>query len=234
MSQPKFPLVKRPGIHEGYRATHPAFGMITINRVQGRFDNLVGVDFPQGHAIRITISESEMTREYASTSWFEGRMICDFYLSEVQFAQAISSLNSAERTPVTLRHYRDSEKLFDPGEPPAHMTDLDGMEAEIDEVDDEGVEALEEAIRLAKEGKVKRSIVEAMEKAYREIKLNREFRVGQSKRSIRRAADKAKMEVTAFAQNIVRQFGLKQLGADQALLMDQPETAAIEDKGDEA
>lgn len=221
--RPEYPLEKRPGSHdEGFIANHPSFAIIEISRVTGRFENLAGVDYPQGHAVAIRIKHAEMHRRYGSTSWMENKLLVEGYMSEVQFAQAISSLNSAERVPLTLRYYPNGDGLFDPGEPPPHMVDVEALEEETIEPLREGIEALEAAIALAKEAKVKRSIVAEMEKALREIEANTTFREEQARKGIRKAAQNAKMEVTAFAQQVVRQYGLTQLGADKALLIEAP------------
>lgn len=236
--RPAYPLEKRPGHHEeGFIGSHPAFGIIEISRVSGRFENLAGVDYPQGHAVAIRIKHADIHRAYGGTTFMENKLCVEGYLSEVQFAQAISSLNSAERVPITLRYYPNGDGLFDPGEPPPHMLNVEELGDEAVEPLKTGIAALEEALALAKEGKVKKSIVAAIEKAHREIVLNTEFREHQARKGIRKAADKAKMEISAFAQQVVRQFGLQRLGADKALLIEAPsevpETPMIEQQGDD-
>lgn len=234
--RPSYPLEKKPGhLGEGFIASHPSFGIIEISRIHGRFENLVGVDFPQGHAVAIRIKSADMHRQYGNTSFMETKLITEVYLSEVQFAQAISSLNSADRVPVTIRYYPDGETLFEPGEPPPHMADLEALEEEVVEPLDTGLKALEEAMAAFKDPKFSKATTRGLvEKAYREIVQNRPFREKQAKKTIRKAADKAKMEVTAYAQNVVRQFGLHQLGADKALIWETPgevpETRMIEHK----
>jgi hypothetical protein len=162
----------------------------------------------------------------------ENKLCLEGYMSEVQFARAISSLNSAERVPITLRYYPNGEGLFDPGEPPPHMVDEEALIQELIDPMDDGIKALEQAIELAKQAKVKKAILAEMEKALRELLSNREFAEEQAKKTVIKATQNAKMEISAFAENVVRQYGLAKLGADKALLTESPswvpETPLIE------
>lgn len=83
--------------------THPSFGSIGVSRIHGR-TNLFGSDVEHGNFIEVRISECE-SRRSLSRDWFHsGKELISVWMSEMQWAQFVSSFNQGDGTPVTLRH----------------------------------------------------------------------------------------------------------------------------------
>jgi hypothetical protein len=173
-----------------------------------------------------------MERNHGDTRFYADKIIAECYLSNVQFAALITNINS-EGVPVTLRHYCTAE-MIDPGEPPVHMIDVDGLIEEAKEPYDAASEALAELVALTKEkSPSKVRVRELAQKVQREFELNSKFRVEQAERTIKKAADRGKQEVTAFAEMTVRAYGLARLGADLSLLPGTAEPAPLQIEGGE-
>lgn len=212
---------------------HPAFGKLQISRVHGRYDNLVGVDFPVGGAVRFTVSTARLSQDNSWDSFYEDDMLVEFEMSEVQFAHAITALNHAEGSPITLRRCRTGA-LEQMPDPPKHMRDFDDRVSEALEPMDRAVEYLKELNRLLADPKAKKSdIKHAAFKAQQEIEQNLEYTMGRGKEIMQEVGEKTKQEVRAYAEGVALQFGLEALGAARAALPNGIDaTPSLEDRRD--
>ena len=81
---------------------HPSFGNITVGRISGQ-THLFGSDVKHQHFVEISIREGEV-RRHLSMNWYSGRKkIVSVWLTEMQWAQFVSSFNQGEGTPCTIR-----------------------------------------------------------------------------------------------------------------------------------
>jgi hypothetical protein len=82
---------------------HESYGMIGISRVSGCSGPLFGSSIEHQNTIQITISKAKLDRrEYHSDSHYKGSDIVNIEMSQSQFAEAITSMNTMG-TPCTIR-----------------------------------------------------------------------------------------------------------------------------------
>ena len=219
---------------ETKRFQHPSFGLLEISRVQGRFDNLVGVDFPVGGAIRITVSHAEQVTDIGrEDAFYDREQIVSFFMSEVQFAAAITSLNVGAGTPVTLSRV-STGPLVAVEAPPKHMREFEDRADEAVEPVRRAIEQLNRLNALLADPKAKKSdIKNAAYMAHMELDKNLEYTLKRGMDQVREVGEKTKQEVRAYAESVVHRFGLEALGAARAALPSgMAETPALEDRSD--
>lgn len=103
---------KRSGHHET-RTTHPAFGVVSLVRIQCNGARLFGSDLVHGSFMRIRVSEAHLNRSLNDDRPYGTKTIVEFDLSLAQFTQFVASQGMGEGTPCTLAYYRDGEGLVD-------------------------------------------------------------------------------------------------------------------------
>lgn len=82
---------------------HPSFGSISVSRIHGQV-NLFGSDVTHGNFIEVQISECESRRSLSRDWYLSGKELISVWMTEMQWAQFVSSFNQGDGTPVTLRH----------------------------------------------------------------------------------------------------------------------------------
>lgn len=82
---------------------HPSYGNIGVSRISGR-THLFGTDVEHQHFIEVRISECEHMRSLSNDWYHPGREIISVWMTEMQWAEFVSSFNQGGGTPVTLRH----------------------------------------------------------------------------------------------------------------------------------
>jgi len=198
--------------------THPSFGRLTVSRISGKFDNLVGVDFEQGHAIEITLGESSLERDLGRNWWYGGKSIAQVRMTETQFAQFITNIGRGEGTPCTIV-YRCTEGFERMPEPPKHMLDLEQLKNETVKplTELEGLLKVAADVlgdkELMKKAEGRDRAKAAIERARQNITSSLKFYLEQTLETIQEAADKTKLEIEAYAENVVRQYGLDAINA---------------------
>lgn len=85
----------------GQYETHPAYGQISVGRVQGHAF-LYGSEFPHQHYVTVKISRSQLNRSL-SRDWHFGKdEIIEVALTEAQWATFVSSFNQGAGVPCTI------------------------------------------------------------------------------------------------------------------------------------
>lgn len=212
---------------------HPAFGLISAGRVSGN-QNLFMVDYPQDHYIRLTISNASLRREYSNDYTYEEGSIAEVYLSEVQWARLLSSMNS-QGVPCTLRRYWSKEGFVAPDMPDTHVGKKETFIKEVQETADDAAKSLADAIaavNAALEGKtIKKGdmeiIKEHLRKAKQELDANLPFVVKQAEEAIETAVEAGKAEISAHAEFALVKVGERALGEKMHEAIKRNELAAI-------
>jgi hypothetical protein len=93
--------------------THPAFGQIQVNRVNG-VKSLYGSDFRHNGFMEITVRTSTLNRSLSNDWHFGQDLILAVALSESQWAAFVSSPNVGTGVPCTIQ-FRDGKSV--PGLP---------------------------------------------------------------------------------------------------------------------
>lgn len=85
----------------GKRKSHPSYGMISFTKTQCSPVALFGSSIKHSNPIRLTIKHADIDR-HLHNDWYHGSgMICEVEMSNSQFAEAITSMNT-EGVPCTV------------------------------------------------------------------------------------------------------------------------------------
>lgn len=204
---------------DGTKTTHPAFGQITVHRVQGA-TNLYGSDFTHHGFVSVAISRSEMHRNLSRDWHFARGEIVEVWLSEAQWATFVSSFNLGSGVPCTIAS--DHGEIV-PGLPERKTFKLYAEEASESMAETIAkLRALEENMvaatsKLSKKAQdeVMRSVRDAIATLTSSIPFVRQ----SFDQHIEEGVERAKVEVNAYMMNAVREAGLQALATPQTPLL---------------
>ena len=202
-------------------ATHPAFGMIQVNRIQkGGADRLFGSPLSRhGSTIMIRVMRGRRVHRLSEDNYYASRSdeIVELELSAGQFAELITHMNMGDGVPCTLRHV-GREAL--PGIPDDDLSEVERIEAGLEETVRKATERLREAVAdataiLDSKGTLKKAEREllrgALNRAVREATSNIPFVAEQAREAVQRGADAIKREADAFVSAVIHRAGLDAL-----------------------
>ena len=188
---------------------HPAFAQIGASRVSGN-TYLYGSDFRHQHYVTVTICRSEQHRNL-SRDWEFGREeLIEVALSEAQWATFVSTPNVGSGVPCTLERF-DGQMI--PGLPNPTATDekfrqeieasMARMQADLRKLaaDLDGPLSKTKAAELRKN----------MEWIAGRMTDSTGFVAKQFGEHIEHTVEKAKIEVNAYATNMIQRAGLEAL-----------------------
>jgi len=95
--------VESPGTLGGTQRDHPSFGFCRFSRVSGGRSNLYGSSIEHQHYIELTIGHSSHIRHLSYDRYHPREEIVQVAMSENQFAELITSLNSGSGVPCTIQ-----------------------------------------------------------------------------------------------------------------------------------
>ena len=226
--------------YDDEKHTHPAFGNIQINRVQGHA-SLYDSPLHHGHFIALTISTASYRRDLYRRWHMPDEMVCEVYLSASQFAEAITNMNTIG-IPCTLRHYRDNEGKFLSVQLDAPDHDKQTHEQDVkDKVAGLVVKAraakdqLEAALdgKTVKKGDLK-ELQETLYKLHQDLESNLPFVQRTFYEAMEKVEQQAKTEIVALADHVVYSRGLQSLGIkDGAALLGAQPKGLLEGQVDE-
>lgn len=192
---------------KGTTATHPSFAQISAARVNGK-KVLYGSEFTHRGFIHIEIKESYEVRTH-STTWHHAKNpIVSVYLSEAQWATFVSSLNQGDGVPATL------DFLINKGRMPAVELSDPRAKTFKDEYSNTMANIVDEltaAIDEAKGAKVKKSILEKLERGLQNIVSNLPFVEERFAEHIENLVEEAKLEANTYAAHLTRVPDVKEL-----------------------
>jgi len=202
--------------HLGEKISKPGCaGLVSFSRVNGR---TLLFDSPFVHqgfvAMRVLRCESEWS---LSRVWHYPREeYIEVWMSYSQFAEAITTMNVGSGVPCTVRHLMGKE--FDP---PSLEGDRVKFNAEVDEASKEAIVSLNELIAAISEEsmskKAKDRLVTIARNALRKLSSSAPFIANQYAEYLDGLEQRAKTEIAAYADTIVRQTGLNTLGISGGL-----------------
>jgi len=209
-------ITKNSGVAlDGSAENHESFGLLSISRIQagGAGINLFGSDIRHRHLIQLTVKRGERKRDLNHDWYSDNGSLATVWMSEVQFASAITSLNYGIGVPVTsvrflgegmedcpdrtkMQEVHDEfeEKMSDIGET---ITEMDGLIAE-----------LLEAKGPMKVGDKKR-LQRALEGLLMEVRSNVPYMAKQFSETMDEIVVQAKGEVEAYVTGTIQRAGLK-------------------------
>lgn len=212
------------------RKSEPYMGVMTVSRVSGT-TALFNSDVEHGHFIEVTVRDAELER-HLSTNWIHpGNEIVSVWMSEIQWAQFVSSFNQGEGTPVTLHHI--AGKRIPP--PPSPKPEARTFQKEVTDTAKDSLASLESAIQKLSSALVPKaklpnktelnSILDDLSTAFLHFKNNLAFVEDQFKEHVEAKLTEAKVEFEGYVQSRFRAMGLE-AAALQAATMEAPKLLA--------
>lgn len=203
--EPTVSTVAGPGQTEHERREHPAFAVVTVNRVTsgGRGHRLHGSDFAHSGFVRLEIHESVENRHLHKTWRRSRKHIVSVDMSEVQWGAVVSSFGVGGGTPVTLSR-RDGG-----GVPEIlGVNDAQHMVKEVKASADDAFAEIQTAF-AALENAVNSGRIGAIKEATRDLQHkianagpNVQFAADQTARFLEKLVEKAKVEVNAHVLRV--------------------------------
>lgn len=189
--------------------THPAFGQITVSRIQGS-RALYGSDFEHHTYVRITIYKSELTR-HLSRDWPHQReQLLSVDMSEAQWATFVSSFGSGSGVQCTL------ERLLGEGIPEFPLRD-EGQEFKVEQDKAlqtalDNLKELKATIEANVQGltKVKQAeLLKNVNMSIRKLSDSLPFIANSFSEHMEERSEKAKVEIHAYLGEAVKRAGLE-------------------------
>ena len=211
--------------------THPAFGNINICRVSGH-RKLHDSPLRHHHYIALRIQTADMDRDLNQHWHHPQKQVVEVLLSEAQFAQAITSLNTMG-TPCTLSFYRDpitgevQQPVLKDEDAASDRSMFDGeIQAKVDEltklVNSAKTDVAAALANKAVPAKAREAALGVVERL-RRILADLPFIQSQFVKAMEKTESHAKTEVVALANALVHQKGLEALGVTSRLLLGESE-----------
>jgi len=193
----------------------PFMGTIKVSRCQGRAD-LFDSDVEHMHFIEVEISHADRTR-HLSQNWIHGgNQIVSVWMSEIQWAHFLSSMNQGEGSPCTLKHI-EGKRIQGPK--PAAAPESKKFETEITETVNDSLNALKAAISRLTEATVPKAktpgktelneMLDLLNTALREFQCNVPFVEKQFREHVEKQMATAKLEFEGYMTARLRDMGLE-------------------------
>lgn len=215
------------GLEKDSSEQHPAFGLASFSRQSiGGVKNhrLFGSSIDSFHTIRFTVSEAEVYHRLGADHFHDHKEIIELEMTEAQFAQLLTTMNSGPGVPVTIRRVN--------GERTPPLPDIPVEATKIRDKFRDNVEEWSKQLRtttaeieaiLSKKGALtqveKARVVELTSTLVGKMEGNMTFLVDQFNESVDGVLVQAKAEIEGFINAAVTRTGLEQLrGKGQAML----------------
>lgn len=221
----EYPRQEKQPEHAGdqrVRETHPAFGQISASRVSsGGGAWLYGSDFKHRHYMTVSITRSEMDR-HLSTDWpFPKDEIVRVAMSEQQWATFVSTPNTGSGACCTLERIE--------GEPVAEIAGIndrrDQFQQELRKTQERPLQAMKDLHQAidkltALSGSKRKELHDLVDLAERNLEPNLRFVADQFGAHMEHIIEASKTEIAAHMEATLVAAGLKALGAQPPLVLE--------------
>lgn len=212
------------------QADHESYGLVGISRVNGHF-RLFGSPIEPMHAIVLRISRGECIHGLGSNRFFDRGQLIEIAMSEVQFAEMITTPNRGSGVPCTITCIREDGKLRRLEDPPRQQSEASKTRDEFMEEVDKKIGAIKKAQadvdRLLESsglsGKKRSEISDVLHGMFRLFTDSAPFMMKRFEENAERVIAHAKVEISAHAALVAQQTGVQVLKAaseDVPLLVD--------------
>lgn len=214
--KPEKPTIEhRPDdLHADSIERHPSYCQISASRVSGHAA-LYGSDFNHQHYMTITIRRSELTRNL-STNWPHAtpRALVSIAMSEAQWATFVSTANVGFGVQCTLQDFDgQSVPRIERDAAPRSTQFAEELKAKMREADD-ALDALRAKLDDAKlSGKARDELVDLLGRVRSSYRSGMPFVAQQFDEHIEETTEKARIEISAYAQALIQQTGLTALAS---------------------
>lgn len=200
---------------------HESYGTIDISRTTGGARTLFGTDVKHGNTIKLRINGAELIRSINNDWYHTLDRLIEIELSPVQFAEAITNMNT-NGVPCTIKYFNGESKK----EPPfINKKELFRQEfnEDIKEVSNKINELSKEVEEIINSKKTftkidKENILSGLFKIKQELTSNIPFVVECFDKQIERSVSHSKSEVEAYIQYKINSLGLKALQDEGTIL----------------
>src|SRR5471030_48809 len=194
------------------KQTHPAFGVVSVSRVSGGAV-LFGSEFQHANYMRLRIAKAELNRSLSS-EWVSANKLpyIEVELSEAQWATFLSSANVGQGTMCTVRRIGTEV-----------VTGIPAPERKRERFHQEAGAKLEKALaelrqladdvgELKLSQKQKDALLSRVDQVQMNIAGNVDFVMEQFGEYMEGVEERAKIEINAYANNVISQHGRAALG----------------------
>lgn len=202
---------------EKNQETHESYGMLQFNRVTHGGDTvLFGSSIPHNNTIRMSVHPGMVDR-HLNRDWYhaQSREYIQVEMSQAQFAEAITSMNTGSGVPVTIRRL-DGKSMSDPIFNSKRMQFEKEFENTIKNLEEklshltENAEAILTNKKTVNKGD-RTIILKELNALKMELSSNIPFLSASYNEQLDKTTQEAKAEVEAFTINKMNQFGLEKL-----------------------
>jgi hypothetical protein len=196
--------------------THPSYGMIRVSRIYGGHNRLFGspITTHPGY-IQLAIASGEHRHEHGQDWFYAKQDIIRVRMSYAQFAELITTMNSASGVPCTIERLQ-GEMIENPPDEPieAEKTKIE-FQQKLKAFDKslatnyESINKLLDKASLTK--KDREEIKSHLQTISREIRSNIPFWLSQFDEAVERIMTTAKTEIDGFMTTVLRVAGMESL-----------------------
>lgn len=198
------------------KISHESFGQIQINRVTGGKRALYASSIEHGQTVSLKVYRSEQIRGLNS-DWFtsKGLPIIEIEMSHVQFAEAMSGMNTGSGTPVTIVSIEGTDMEACPQTNKVHEFDNE-FKNHINKITENINDLVEKTKDILSQKKApnkseKESIIKNLQSIKQEWGNNLEFINKMFTEQMQRTVLESKGEVEGFILNKIQNLGLESL-----------------------
>ena len=212
----------------GTKTSHPSYGTLAFRRcTRGAGTALFGSSIEHRDTISMTLYHADMTRGLHSDWIGANREIAEVEMSYSQFAEAITSMNTGNGVPVTIRWTEKDGEI-----PPCDFVSkreqfVDEFKKKREKATEESQQIVADVAEMFEQKKNltkadKDSILRKLSKLSQNIGCNMDFIADQFNKQMDQTVMEAKGEIEAFCQNKISSI------ANAALVERKEELAQLE------
>jgi hypothetical protein len=195
---------------------HPAFGQIMVTRLQGGHQTLYGSDLQHPSSVVIRITGSELRRGLSRDWYYSRQREIEVRMSEAQWATFVSAFGIGEGVPCTIAHLHGEDL---PAIPYRNSGELHRAEArKAAESSVNRLKDLREKVQAGVQGLSKTRAAEMLDHingAISDLTSHLPFIIDSHTEHMEGVVEKAKAEVHAYGNDLIRRTGLQALAKAQ-------------------
>ncbi len=220
---------------EDIKEEHESFGLLEISRQTCSPNiNLFGSSVTHSNLISLTIKRAERIRSLHRDRYFGKESIITVIMSDVQFAEAITSMNMGNGVPVTLQHIGSQSIESCPEINRKQQIDIE-FAKDVKNISDLTKNAAKEVgIILKGSGVLKKEDRQRLADLVYHIQMNVEQNLPFLQKSFTKQVDKtiveAKGECEAFVVNAIHKLGVEALQDKHPVLIGYDDVEIISKK----
>jgi hypothetical protein len=217
--RPEQEIIETEGARENSKTyEHPAFGSISASRVRGT-TTLFDSDFVHQNFVEIKIHRAVLHRDLSHDWHFSRDQIIQVALSEAQWATFVSSLNVGNGVPCTLERIEGKEMPRIPlrQQTEVYKSELKRDLAVMQKRVETAIAEVEGEIGQSLSKTKREKILGSLRRLFKDVTDQVPFVAQSLEKHMEDVVEKAKIEVNAYATNLVMRTGAQALEAGRVL-----------------